>query len=292
MCRAISSCRWAPSPRTSASGSCPAEPWTARRPPPQGAARELSEELGVNQAYLDTLKLTGSHVFEGSGGWTYTNLAAEGEMFSPKIDGYETVDAKWFTLPELAELANEGRLHPAFKNALPDVLALYDQPGTAVSTAADAAPKTAVADGHTQTAAADGPTNTVTTDGHTNTAAVDGHTKAGGQAGKVTSDPVGAVPDGKTGHPSLFLATGSYTPTSGSVHVTPPVDFGATPPGHVRAALPDGSVLPLKGLSAEASKAFGETLRSWGSGLFYVGPPPPRHAGRAVRCAPGRHVVR
>ncbi|MCK2214692.1 NUDIX domain-containing protein [Actinomadura sp. ATCC 31491] len=97
--------------------------------PINGAARELSEELGVGQDYLNTLQLKGEHaVHVGDDGWTYTNLAAEGPMFEPsKLDSFETSDARWFTLKELNSLANNNRLHPALAKALPDILALYHQ---------------------------------------------------------------------------------------------------------------------------------------------------------------------
>ncbi|MEW9553847.1 NUDIX domain-containing protein [Nonomuraea sp. NPDC050783] len=109
--------------------------------PVQGAARELSEELGVDQSYLNTLKLKGEHAVEvGDSGWKYTNLAAEGPLFTPKLDTFETAGAKWFTLQELASLANDGKLHPALAKALPDVLALYHQDaGTPPAAAAPAA---------------------------------------------------------------------------------------------------------------------------------------------------------
>ncbi|MGI5490326.1 ADP-ribosyltransferase [Microtetraspora malaysiensis] len=94
--------------------------------PVHGAARELSEELGVNQNYLNRLKLRGEHAVEvGDSGWRYTNLAAEGPMFSPKLDTFETSDAKWFTLKELSVMANNGELHPALAKALPDLLSHY-----------------------------------------------------------------------------------------------------------------------------------------------------------------------
>ncbi|MER6582697.1 ADP-ribosyltransferase [Nonomuraea sp. NPDC001023] len=96
--------------------------------PVHGAAREISEELGVNQNYLNQLQLKGEHaVHVGDGGWTYTNLAAEGPMFAPKLDAFEASGAKWFTLKELTSMANDGQLHPALAKALPDILGLYHQ---------------------------------------------------------------------------------------------------------------------------------------------------------------------
>ncbi|MFC5813894.1 NUDIX domain-containing protein [Nonomuraea harbinensis] len=94
--------------------------------PVQAAARELSEELGVNQTYLNKLKLVGEHVVEvGDHGWTYTNLAAEGPQFKPKLDPFEASDALWFTRQQLNTMASQGQLHPALAKALPDVLSLY-----------------------------------------------------------------------------------------------------------------------------------------------------------------------
>ncbi|MEU1392252.1 MULTISPECIES: ADP-ribosyltransferase [unclassified Nonomuraea] len=96
--------------------------------PVHGAAREISEELGVNQAYLNELQLKGEHaVHVGDGGWTYTNLAADGPMFAPKLDTFEASGAKWFTLKELTSMANDDKLHPALAKALPDILGLYHQ---------------------------------------------------------------------------------------------------------------------------------------------------------------------
>ncbi len=97
--------------------------------PAQGAAREISEELGVGQDYLDTLSLAGSHVVETPSGWTYTTLAAEApEMFDPRVDGTETGNAKWVTAQELHDMAAAGQLHPALAKSLPDVMALFDKP--------------------------------------------------------------------------------------------------------------------------------------------------------------------
>ncbi|MEU4698891.1 ADP-ribosyltransferase [Nonomuraea dietziae] len=109
--------------------------------PVHGAARELSEELGVNQNYLNTLKLKGEHAVEvGDGGWKYTNLAAEGPMFAPKLDTFETSGAKWLTLKELSSMANSGQLHPALAKALPDLLALYHKDASADLAATPATP--------------------------------------------------------------------------------------------------------------------------------------------------------
>ncbi|MFI7694636.1 ADP-ribosyltransferase [Nonomuraea sp. NPDC049655] len=96
--------------------------------PVHGAAREISEELGVDQVYLDELRLKGEHaVHVGDDGWTYTNLAADGPMFAPKLDTFETSGAQWFTLRELTSMANGDKLHPALAKALPDILGLYHQ---------------------------------------------------------------------------------------------------------------------------------------------------------------------
>ncbi|WP_157382978.1 ADP-ribosyltransferase [Nonomuraea coxensis] len=100
--------------------------------PVNGAARELSEELGVDQSYLDKLQLKGEHTVEvGGNGWKYTNLAADGPTFTPKLDTFEASAARWFTLPEIARMANGDQLHPALAKALPDILDLYhDAPAT------------------------------------------------------------------------------------------------------------------------------------------------------------------
>ncbi|MEU1725226.1 ADP-ribosyltransferase [Nonomuraea sp. NPDC005692] len=96
--------------------------------PAHGAARQISEGLGVNQVYLDRLQLKGEHaVHAGDSGWAYTNLAADGPMFAPKLSTFETGGAKWFTLNELTSMANGDQLHPALARALPDVLGLYHQ---------------------------------------------------------------------------------------------------------------------------------------------------------------------
>ncbi|MEU5864281.1 NUDIX domain-containing protein [Nonomuraea sp. NPDC047529] len=100
--------------------------------PVHAAARELSEELGVGQRYLDRLKLRGEHATEvGDTGWRYTNLAADGPMFTPRLDSFEVSGAKWFTLKELAAMANQGDLHPALARALPDLLARFHDDGGA-----------------------------------------------------------------------------------------------------------------------------------------------------------------
>ncbi|WP_433246628.1 ADP-ribosyltransferase [Streptosporangium sp. CA-135522] len=92
----------------------------------QGAARELSEELGVDQGYLDKLKLKGMHVVDGPNGWKYTNIAADGEMFTPKVGGSETSDAKWVTLSELSEMSTKGQLHPELNESIGNVLSFFD----------------------------------------------------------------------------------------------------------------------------------------------------------------------
>ncbi|MGI5267783.1 NUDIX domain-containing protein [Nonomuraea sp. CA-218870] len=98
----------------------------SREQPVNAAARELSEQLGVDQSLLDELRLYGGHPVQPYGtGWTYTHLAAEGPMFTPRLDSFEIRDARWFTLDELDRLANRGRLHPFLAEALPDVLSLY-----------------------------------------------------------------------------------------------------------------------------------------------------------------------
>ncbi|MDA0632357.1 NUDIX domain-containing protein [Nonomuraea sp. MCN248] len=98
----------------------------SREQPVNAAARELSGTLGVDQSRLDELRLRGSHPVQPYGtGWTYTHLAAEGPLFTPRLDSSEIRDARWFTLDELDRLANRGRLHPVLAEALPDVLALF-----------------------------------------------------------------------------------------------------------------------------------------------------------------------
>ncbi|WP_431899036.1 NUDIX domain-containing protein [Nonomuraea sp. bgisy101] len=119
----------------------------SKETPAQGAAREISEELGVNQGYLDTLELTGTHVVEAANGWKYTSIAAEGEIFTPKVDKIETADAKWVTLFELRDMASQGELHPALAKSLNDVLSLFhaakhgsDPAGPAALSSTDTSP--------------------------------------------------------------------------------------------------------------------------------------------------------
>ncbi|MEV4059893.1 NUDIX domain-containing protein [Nonomuraea dietziae] len=143
----------------------------SRETPTQGAAREISEELGVDQGYLDTLQLTGTHVTEAANGWKYTNIAAEGEMFTPKVDKIETADAKWVTLSELGDMAAQGKLHPALAKSLNDVLSLFhaakhgnDPAGPTALSSTDTSPNSAhtgadarPAATHPSAALADGP---------------------------------------------------------------------------------------------------------------------------------------
>ncbi|WP_280234557.1 GntR family transcriptional regulator, partial [Nocardia cyriacigeorgica] len=97
--------------------------------PGNGAAREMSEELGVGQDYLDTLVYRGTHVFDGPGVWRYYNLAADApSRIDPVVDGQEILAARWVTRDELLRMANDGELHSALARELPDILAQFDKP--------------------------------------------------------------------------------------------------------------------------------------------------------------------
>lgn len=97
--------------------------------PAQGAAREIAEELGATQEYLDKLDLIGTNEFNHPSGWTYSSLAADApDMFMPKVDGTETGDAKWVTPAELADMYKAGELQPAFEDSLGDVVHLFGTP--------------------------------------------------------------------------------------------------------------------------------------------------------------------
>lgn len=99
--------------------------------PEQGAAREIFEEIGAPQAYLDSMEHKGTHATEvpvpGEKPWVYSNIAADApDMFDPKVDGSETSDAQWLTREEIEKLAADGVLHPALAKNLNNVFDLYD----------------------------------------------------------------------------------------------------------------------------------------------------------------------
>lgn len=106
----------------------------SKETPEQGAAREIFEEIGAPQEYLSTMVHKGTHAvgvpIPGKEDWVYSNIAAEAPtMFTPKVDGSETGDAKWLTKDEINKLVSGGTMHPALAKALPSVFALYDTAG-------------------------------------------------------------------------------------------------------------------------------------------------------------------
>ncbi|MGW1743048.1 NUDIX domain-containing protein [Nocardia sp. NPDC001965] len=94
--------------------------------PVQAAARELAEETGLSQPYMNRIRLTGQHVFRHPRhDWTYVTYTADApSRFHPRIDGYETVDAGWFTEAEMRELD----LHDSLRNSLPDIMSRHPAP--------------------------------------------------------------------------------------------------------------------------------------------------------------------
>lgn len=99
--------------------------------PVHGVAHGLNKELSAGQGYLDRLRLAGEHpVPIRDTQVAYTNLAAEGPMFAPKLSGSNVIDFEWFTLKEVTAMANTGMVHPDLAKALPDVLGLYHQDGS------------------------------------------------------------------------------------------------------------------------------------------------------------------
>ncbi|WP_280442732.1 NUDIX hydrolase [Nocardia brasiliensis] len=95
--------------------------------PAQGAAREMSEELGVDQAYLDSLDLIGIYVAAKPNGWHYTTFATSvAERCTPVADTHEVVAARWIAEDELRTMAANGELHSALTQHLEAILELYE----------------------------------------------------------------------------------------------------------------------------------------------------------------------
>ncbi|MFC9433737.1 NUDIX domain-containing protein [Nocardia sp. NPDC057030] len=95
--------------------------------PAQGPARETSEKVGIDQAYLDRMRLAGEHVVNGPNDWKYTNFAATApERFVPTIDGYETSAAGWIPHNELVNLVRQGKVHSALSRELDSILKLFE----------------------------------------------------------------------------------------------------------------------------------------------------------------------
>ncbi|NUP25817.1 MAG: NUDIX domain-containing protein [Nocardia sp.] len=94
--------------------------------PIQAAARELAEEAGLSQQYMNRIKLTGQHVFRHPRhDWTYVTYTADvPSRFHPRIDGRETADAGWFTEAEMRKLD----LHDSLRDSLPDIMSRHPAP--------------------------------------------------------------------------------------------------------------------------------------------------------------------
>ncbi|MDN3359933.1 ADP-ribosyltransferase domain-containing protein [Actinomadura sp. DC4] len=121
----------------------------SRERPPEGFARETTEEIGVGQDFLDALSLQGFHRTEGPNGWAYTAMAIDSPtMVEPRVDGAETSAAKWFTRDELAEMARNGDLLPALADSLPQVIDLFHGHGASPDAATASQP--ARMDGYVQ----------------------------------------------------------------------------------------------------------------------------------------------
>uniref|UniRef100_UPI0018CC61E9 NUDIX domain-containing protein n=1 Tax=Nocardia sp. NRRL WC-3656 TaxID=1463824 RepID=UPI0018CC61E9 len=99
----------------------------SRETPAQGAAREMSEELGASAEYLAGLAYRGTHVISGPRGWKYHVLVADApRRFDPAVDDKETAEARWVSRDELAAMAGRGEVHSALTRNLPRVLGLFE----------------------------------------------------------------------------------------------------------------------------------------------------------------------
>lgn len=91
--------------------------------PYEGAAREVMEELGVDQSIVESMKPVGEMTYTGPGGWHYTTIAAEVDkpfavdVGGPRFDVVsgkwippELSDAKWLTEEEIQQLLDEGQI--------------------------------------------------------------------------------------------------------------------------------------------------------------------------------------
>ncbi|MEU4837221.1 NUDIX domain-containing protein [Nocardia testacea] len=99
---------------------------SSRETPIQAAARELAEEAGLSQQYMNRIRLTGQHVFRHPRhDWTYVTYTADApSRFHPRVDGYETVEAGWFAEAEMRELD----LHGSLRNNLPEIMGRHPAP--------------------------------------------------------------------------------------------------------------------------------------------------------------------
>ncbi|WP_280454722.1 NUDIX hydrolase [Nocardia brasiliensis] len=94
--------------------------------PAQGAAREIHEELGVGQEYLNSLDIVGIHVAAGPDGWHYTTFATSApERCAPVVDTREVAVARWIADDELRALAADAQVHSALTKHLDTILDLY-----------------------------------------------------------------------------------------------------------------------------------------------------------------------
>ncbi|PZR55114.1 NUDIX hydrolase [Xylanimonas oleitrophica] len=87
----------------------------------QGALRETREEAGIDPA---AVAVRGTHVLD-HGVWRYTTVVAEvapGAQVVPAATDPESLEVRWARVGELAGLP----LMPAFREALPTLLALLD----------------------------------------------------------------------------------------------------------------------------------------------------------------------
>ncbi|MFE9320125.1 NUDIX domain-containing protein [Nocardia sp. NPDC052278] len=99
----------------------------SRETPPQGAAREMSEELGASAEYLARLAHVGTHVIHGPRGWKYHLLVADApHRLDPVVDDKEIGEARWVSRNELIAMAHRGELHSALARNLPRALGLFE----------------------------------------------------------------------------------------------------------------------------------------------------------------------
>lgn len=100
----------------------------------QGAARETSEELGLEQIDLDTLQYVADNIYDNGQGWTYNNIAVTSPtMYDVVPQDNESSDAKWFTAAELQQMKNQGDLVPAFAENIDTLLDSYGNDNNSIS---------------------------------------------------------------------------------------------------------------------------------------------------------------
>lgn len=111
-----------------------------RETPSQGAAREVFEELGFDQAKLDALTPRGVHAIkrpvEGKEPWQYSNITADApEMWQPKVDRSEGElwKAVWLTEDQLLEMRGRDQLVKPFADNFEKILAKFDASSNAQS---------------------------------------------------------------------------------------------------------------------------------------------------------------